>query len=604
MSGAMDIAREGVPEPGQAPRGRYTLWDRFPGPVFRKDMAVTGRRVSTYWLRAIYAALLTGLLGLISTQALNSMNVWSGQEGLANRLQSMQNVAPMIIGGIAWFNMIALAFTGCILGGPLICDEKRAGSMTTLLTTPLKAWQIVGGKMAAVLAQAGILLLVSTPMLLGLRVFGGVPLEAVGVALALLAATVVLSASCAITCSAFVARASGAMASGAVLLVLVQFGPMLAMAVLSGMGVRIPAPAWYATSTEVSLGWWTITLNEGRPDLLGTDAWLVSTGYSLAVSAGLLALTAARVRRAAAVEGVRGAARGAQDQAGATPGTGKAPGPRRRNASRTVGDNPVLWRELHQRTLESPWARAGAVVGVAGTFVWMLAEGFHHERVTSIVLGVITFVLIAAMASFGTVSGISGERESRTLDLLLATPLSARAIVRAKFFGALRKQRWLPACYLAWVAIAILAGTNSPWYFVSAGVILLGVVTAISATGVFYSIACRKTTLAAMLNFGTWLGIWGVIPAFCGIAFGVAMSMMGVGDEILSVGALGHPLPMLITGAEANPDNAVQVFSLGEVSHPVFCFICLLHGGAYMLVAALVLRRGAGLLAERSQRQA
>jgi ABC-type Na+ efflux pump permease subunit len=106
--------------------------------------------------------------------------------------------------------------------------------------------------------------------------------------------------------------------------------------------------------------------------------------------------------------------------------------------SRTVGDNPVLWREFQQRMTRGQWAMpvgTGFCICALLFIYWMasLQEG------TQISLAIGGAVLLMVLASLQTTSAISSEREGRTLEVLLTTPLTARQIVWGKMLGACKR---------------------------------------------------------------------------------------------------------------------------------------------------------------------
>ncbi len=121
----------------------------IPGPIFHKEVWVAGRRAGPYWIRCLYAA---GLLGLVALVFAAARSNFSGNSS-AQRLQQLQQIAPAVTLAIVWFQQIALCIAAIILAAPAICDEQRAGTLGALLTTPLRAWQIVLGKLASLLIR-------------------------------------------------------------------------------------------------------------------------------------------------------------------------------------------------------------------------------------------------------------------------------------------------------------------------------------------------------------------------------------------------------------------------------------------------------------------
>src|SRR5439155_24220197 len=106
---------------------------------------------------------------------------------------------------------------------------------------------------------------------------------------------------------------------------------------------------------------------------------------------------------------------------------------------------PVLWRELRQAAFRS---RAqliytsvifGAILGVLYWKVGLAEYGLHGS------VAIIAVLASLCIAAVSTTAGVSGEREGRTWEALLTTPMSAWQIVAGKFMGAVRRQWFVPA---------------------------------------------------------------------------------------------------------------------------------------------------------------
>src|SRR5262249_1232728 len=139
------------------------------GPIFQKEVRSTGRRRATYLFRMLYATALLVVVALAFQGLRQSAAHLSGVQ----RLQMLQQLAPQLALIIMWFQFAALALAAPIFAATAICDERRARTLGTLLTTPLTAPQIIWGKLSSRLVQLTILALLAAPLLLAIRVFGG-----------------------------------------------------------------------------------------------------------------------------------------------------------------------------------------------------------------------------------------------------------------------------------------------------------------------------------------------------------------------------------------------------------------------------------------------
>jgi ABC-type transport system involved in multi-copper enzyme maturation permease subunit len=130
--------------------------------------------------------------------------------------------------------------------------------------------------------------------------------------------------------------------------------------------------------------------------------------------------------------------------------------------------------------------------------------------VTGVELG-----LICLLAPALTADLISGERERRTLDLLLVTPLSRRQIVVGKLVAALGSLLVLIVLALPIQAVAVLIG-GVGWEELLLGLLILTLTaTTYGCVGLYWS-ACVRTTRGAMLlsYITTLAGVGGMPLAF------------------------------------------------------------------------------------------
>lgn len=134
--------------------------------------------------------------------------------------------------------------------------------------------------------------------------------------------------------------------------------------------------------------------------------------------------------------------------------------------------------------------------------------------------------LVAFIAPALTTGAISMEREQRTIDLLIITPLSRFAIVWGKFASAMAFVAVLIFCGTPLVAALFLLGgvdltTVLMRYF---GMFVTGAIG--SAFGLAMSTICGTTTLANLITYGL-LGILYFVGAFGGIMLVVSRAFGG-----------------------------------------------------------------------------
>ncbi len=518
----------------------------IPGPIFQKEVRTAGRKGSTYLIRGLYVG---AMLAVVSLVFLVVTSNHGDQAGAAELMQSTQMVAPAVTHGVVWFQFVALTLVAAIASSSAICDERRAGTLAALMTTPLKAWQIVMGKMTGSLVQIAVLLMAAAPLLLAIRVFGGLTARTVVLSVTLTLLHAVLASMLAIFYSIRARRATGAFLVALLSLALIQAGPPLVAyaadellkefgsSLFAVLGFEFNALAWIVVTAtpaalEISIMAEAFGTLPGVPAGVVNWLWAVNSVYLLVWIALLFGLSSMVLRRVLNAEAagtapvkvaglpkrtkrmlVTPVADSAAPASGAPVAASTQDGAERSNQfSRDVDDNPVMWRELRQATFTKPvhlWV-AGGVCGAMLLFLY-IRVGMRDESLHYVIV-LICAIVSLALSAIGTTSGISGEREARSWDALLTTPLSAREIVWGKFLGAVRKQWFTPALLLTHLVIAgtLGGGLNLSWVLLIP--VLLGPIAAFGATGVLLSLVCKKSSLAATLNFFLAIGLYLITP--------------------------------------------------------------------------------------------
>jgi len=612
----------------------------IPGPIFQKEVWVSGRKWVTYWARGLYSG---GLLAIVSLIYLGQND---SHRGAAESLQAFQSLAPMVASAIIWFQCIALTLAAAVFAAPSICDERRAGTLSALLTTPLRPWQIIFGKVASQFTQLLILALASSPLLLGIRVFGGVPAEVILATTLLSLSTALLTALLAMALSTEVKRSPTAIVGGLAGMMVIQFGPPLILLLMMwGSMIRGPGPGpggvlFACMSTPIAMGFVTADLHNGAGTApQATVAWVLSTVYTLLWCALIFWIACFRLRRSMAADvppgspsktlrqqtpstaipvpnalvtpshiphppspipHSYGSPSPTQDSELSTQDSGLSPSPRE------VSDFPILWRELRQNTFRNRkflFASIAVVVGVLGLIYYNI--GIDEQGTTFVVI-VVSMVISLVLAAVSTTASIAGERESRTLETLLTTPLSAREIVLSKFAGGLRRQWFMPLVMGAHLSIALLAGRIHIGAFLHIALLLSSSLAALTATGVLFSTLCRKSTAAAALNFGLAIGLWAGIPFLAAMFDEFAGA--GNGDAVITASLSINPITLTVVsliGAMKDLSwtaRTYDMFDSDSVSIVWFTLIAIVFWAVMLGAAWMALRVAAAVLAARTGR--
>lgn len=575
---------------------------RLASPLFQKEMIVAGRKRFTYVARSAMALLLLAFTSFAYLGMRNQLRY----SGSVERLQVFAGLAPLVTVVVGWVLFFALTMVAPVLTAPSLADERRKGTLGALLTTPLSAFQIAWGKLAGHVVQLLILALLCTPILLAIRVFGGVETRIIVGVLAVPLSAAVLAACLGMFYSAWVDRPLPAIISAFVTLAGLMFlGPLLAAILvntnlLSKTGLGLPT--LLASSAPLMMAGLSITAMEGGgggpiPGAMIEKATVICTMYHIGLTLLVFLATTATLRRTMLSTGA---------QAPAEP---KGQGGRR--ASREIGDRPVLWREIRQPVLRRRWIKIALGVLIVGGLLAVHASINSSERddflTGSTAVGVILSLFIAAVSTAG---GITGERESRTLDSLLTTPMSAREIAAGKFWGSLRRGMVLPVI----VVVHLLLGgvlTGELHVVVLPAFVLLapGPIALLAATGVWFSSTSKKSVSAAVWNLAFALLIWLVPFIFLGIVFGLLLRVGGRWDDYaFSTAAVVNPLAMIVVavlGSRYDYGNSAadfDLFDFGRVGIPAFLLLCAVFLTLYVLASWLALQFAARALARRTLR--
>jgi len=522
------------------------------GPTFQREMRVAGRKRSTYAFRSAFTLTMLGLAALMYLGAREDV----GRQSSVRALQSLQMVAPMVAFVVLLFQFVALVLLAPSLTGGLINDEKRNRTLPALLTTTLPSAEIVLGKLMSRVVMLVILLALTAPILLAVRVFGGVGAMSVIAALLVTLSTAVFAASAALLASVWTRKSSTASNTGLGLVFVVNMIPVaIAFWPVGGPPGRpnLSSDLWSFCSPLVLMQVIQEMVSPGAASPGGPvaqDRWIINSASSLGLAAVCVVGTIAGFRRAQRTETAVSVDTDDDDDAttdetsaapaeatgepeGSLPAeaTGReaegdsAPGGagsaakhrrarrRRRSRNRTVGDRPVLWRELRQRTFRS-WARLVFALGMTGGLAILLYLNTNLHRPDSYwmiaLIGV--FGIIVQMAT-ATTSNIPSEQEARTWGTLLTTPLSGREILLSKYLGVLRQAWYVPAGIVLHLGLVGSLGFKmvAPIAVAHLLLICLGVTGLLAGTGLLLGLVLKRGAIASTVNLlgaaVLWLGV-------------------------------------------------------------------------------------------------
>ncbi len=514
------------------------------GPVFGKELRIVSRQRRHYLLRFAYLALLTVFV------VITWVSVVEFTEGSAASVYKMSDAGKTIISVVCWFQFIALQLVAVILMSTSISDEVYRGTLGVLMTTPITSLQIVAGKLLSKLLHLGGLLLVSLPLLAIVRVFGGVSWSFVIASSCITLTAVAFAGVVAMFFSTIFRRAyvsilltlaagfvfhllipwifgmiasllSLASGTGTFTLIFLHVNPFYAMGLCTFELFKpgsFPLPFFWPLHCVIMLGF--------TGGLLVPCVFLVrKAALRSAIGAtGSASKRVVRVALPAAVPAPKPAAM-VLPPALATPFAPPPippPAPPARTIVtparpiRRITGSPLVWKKLRTPMLPGKILRIIAIVLTLGLILMTyalvgaldgLADADAHASyaVVFVLFGIVTTAVFAA-------TSISSEKESRTLPILLTTPLGDWHIIGASVLEVLRRSLPIWLFLIGHVFIFTLIGYLHPIILLHIPMLIVWVIAFLTGTGLYFSSRFKRTTPAVVMNLGLALAMWAVLP--------------------------------------------------------------------------------------------
>lgn len=392
------------------------------------------RRLRHLYIRAGYLAVLIVVLLVL---------LISDTKGGQTAFRSLAAAGASAFVWVAYLQVALICILSPVFMAGAIAQESNPKTWDIMLTTPLSSAQLVLGNLGGRLFFVLALLVASMPLFAITQYFGGVPASSVLASYAVSACAALLVGAIAVgmavnriggrrTVFAFYVSVitylcitvgidlSIRPASGGVTAV-TPLNPFLALhALLSPSTYPTPDPIALAAMDPIRRAWF------GSPVI----TWCaLSAGLSL-----LISLTSMiSVRNLGSRTGIPWYRRVLKMGASGA----------RHRAPRTVGHNPIAWREASARQATLPkqiakWSfvAAGTLWGVV--LVALLHAGTFSPLVyrTWLMVTVWTELIVILLVGINvSATAISREREDGTLDLLLTTPITPKDYLNGKLLG-------------------------------------------------------------------------------------------------------------------------------------------------------------------------
>jgi ABC-type transport system involved in multi-copper enzyme maturation permease subunit len=492
------------------------LLQQFGLPLLGKELLEQAARMRTYVIRAGYAILLFLAAYMFFYDTLRVGNA-SPMAALGRGRQMLDILVGLQFAGIYLF-MPALTCG-------VIAQEKERASLQLLFLTRLGPWAILFEKLASRMVTMLCFLLLSLPLLAFAYTLGGISPEYLWTGVVLLLLTVFQLGALSLFCSAYCRTTVASFVMSYVLLAVTSFGPALLLVIfVTEHSMRNSAIAQFFTelglfeSEEQFLFPFCTPFHFFETGPTGMGRWgMLPHWASLLVrclpiiASGVVFLVLARVclvRRAFAQP--RNLLLAFFKRLDSTF--------QRLNQNRwtkgiiLIGDTgslpdtePIAWRETTKRSLGRARYLLRLLLAiefpvlVLCVFLAIVSTDSYEPVGAYLVffLWALSVLIVAVQAA----SLIAGERSHQTLDVLCATPLSSKDIIRQKFRGVRR----------VIVALLIPFGTvfvfQCWWYSVTGGHNYRYYVSRPEFSVPLYGV-CSALSAAIYLPMVAWLSLW------------------------------------------------------------------------------------------------
>jgi ABC-type Na+ efflux pump permease subunit len=412
------------------------------GPVFALELIRSSRRGGQHRFRWAYAAWLVLQLGIFTYIAFVSYGLRrvtaSAGGGQANPAAAGGLVCTFLALLVGQQLVLFLLATPSFAAGA-ITEEKMRRTLEDLLTTRLSAWEIVAGKLLATVVRV---LDLSLPGWLLLCFLAGVcsldPVLLLALVASVLAPLPALAAV-GVLASVWCRRTPSALFS-AYALAAAGFG------VLCGLGLLLPSLHPFTVPALIA--------RQANPDQLLIGLLGAAAGWG-SLSVVFLALAVWRLRPAYERQ--------------MTAGTRRARPGREGVARPPVSDQPLRWKEQNIEGLGRlpvlrrlpRWVILGCLAGLSLAVFGLALMATWESHTGGWFAGPVLAVAFLFSLAVGVRASatITGERERRTWEALLLTPLDAKQLVRAKVWGIIHSARpFLLACMIPAILLALAAG--------------------------------------------------------------------------------------------------------------------------------------------------
>jgi ABC-type transport system involved in multi-copper enzyme maturation permease subunit len=459
------------------------------GPVFSMEVLMGGRRSRLAFIRRVLAACVIAQVGLLfAVYFLSSTRSYG--PGTAQFLDSCFRLIVL-----EHFLLLFIATPAFMAGA--IADEKSKGTIQYLLTTDLKSSEIVLQKLAGRAVPLAFLGSISLPPIAFLAGYGqrGVVafLAAVLISILVVFALGAVSLWISVCCRQTRDAALRVYILVGVLALLVwgtpEFGiPLLKSQARNNAGQQLSLiKAEDALRSLDPLFVVESAWKGNRLDDFGRHLLFMVPVYGLAAALCLgLAIWRLRAATISQIERV-----------------GRKTG--RLIRRHRVDDDPIRWREQTAGAGWKRWLAAGTIAAVtSASSYWIVGQ---RDEELFLVQGVVAAFMASMLVGIRASGSVTGEREARTWESLLFTPLDTWDLVVEKQLGV---SQWFYPFFFAFalpeIIVALSLGMISTWYVVCTLFVAWVAMYYMAATGVWWSVSSTSSWRSLVGTMATGYG--------------------------------------------------------------------------------------------------
>lgn len=414
------------------------------GPVFHRELVTLPRRGRAFVARGTVVA---ALLVLMST----AWQVLAGTQ-IVRSVGDFARFGTIIFQVLAPLELTAVVFFAALSTAAGVAYEKDRRTFDLLLLTNLSNTELVVGKLAAGLLGIGNLLAAAAPVFAVIVLLGGVGVRQAASVFVVTFAAMFTAGSLGSTLALWREKTFQTLAATALAIVVwTGFWDVVDRGLLgtdwagaSTAAWAVVASPWHAVQAamhpferpELAIG--PITSPAALHAAAAALVVVLLNGIAIArvrvwnPTRELMPQTEAKAAPANLPHAWSLAAVRQADDATAVSGRGL-------RRSRTVWDNPILWRE----TMTWAYGRKVLLIRLVFALVWLatiIAIGrFTGDRLATptdlATLIIPAAVLAALLINMQAVTAVTSERDARALDLLLVTDLTPREFIFGKLAG-------------------------------------------------------------------------------------------------------------------------------------------------------------------------